>query len=76
MENININEIYKEFSVLLTEDLWVMASELAGSYMLEPNPTKAARIDVALVILSDRLPADIFVALCDECNIDLDHGGH
>lgn len=69
---ININEIHTDLVRLPADELYAAAYDLSESLRRNPDPEVASRLDVALVILSDRIPADVFADLCAHCDIDLE----
>lgn len=69
---ININEIHTDLVRLPADELYAAAYDLSESLRRNPDPEVASRLDVALVILSDRIPADVFADLCAHCDINLE----
>ena len=73
---MNANDIHRAMQKLQTEDLVDMA-ESAASKVRAGSPDTLAlsiQIDMALLVLMDRLPADVFAGICHDCDIDTDAG--
>jgi len=73
----SVNDVFRAYYRLATEDLLVIARDLAFSIQTTPQDDDrqnawANRLDVALIVLLDRIEFLAFVTLCAECNVTLE----
>ena len=71
---MNANDIRSQYMRLPTEDLMAIAIDSAAD-LRELNSTQrelSVMVDIALLVLSDRLPMSTFASVCDECDINLE----
>ena len=71
---MNANDIRSQYLKLPTEDLMAIAIDSAAD-LRELNSTQrelSVMVDIALLVLSDRLPMSTFASVCDECDINLE----
>jgi len=71
---MNANDIRSQYMRLPTEELMAIAIDSAAD-LRELNSTQrelSVMVDIALLVLSDRLPMSTFASVCDECDINLE----
>jgi len=71
---MNANDIRSQYMRLPTEDLMAIAIDSAAD-LRELNSTQrelSVMVDIALLVLSDRLPMSTFASICEDCDINLE----
>jgi len=74
VNDMNANDIRSQYMRLPTEELMAIAIDSAAD-LRELNSTQrelSVMVDIALLVLSDRLPMSTFASVCDECDINLE----
>ena len=71
---MNANDIRSQYMRLPTEELMAIAIDSAAD-LRELNSTQrelSVMVDMALLVLSDRLPMSTFASICEDCDINLE----
>jgi len=71
---MNANDIRSQYMRLPTEELMAIAIDSAAD-LRELNSTQrelSVMVDIALLVLSDRLPMSTFASICEDCDINLE----
>ena len=71
---MNANDIRSQYMRLPTEELMAIAIDSAAD-LRELNSTQrelSVMVDIALLVLSDRLPMSTFASVCEDCDINLE----
>jgi len=74
---MNANDIRSQYMRLPTDELLVIAADSAAdlrklnSTQREDMVALSIKVDMALLVLSDRLPMSTFAGVCEECDVDL-----
>jgi len=71
---MNANDIRSQYLKLPTEDLMAIAIDSAAD-LRKLNSTQrelSVMVDIALLVLSDRLPMSTFASVCEDCDINLE----
>jgi len=71
---MNANDIHSQYLKLPTEDLMAIATDSSAD-LRELNSTQrelSVMVDMALLVLSDRLPMSTFASVCEDCDINLE----
>ena len=74
VNDMNANDIRSQYMRLPTEELMAIAIDSAAD-LRKLNSTQrelSVMVDIALLVLSDRLPMSTFASVCDECDINLE----
>ena len=74
MNDMNANDIHSQYLKLPTEDLMAIATDSSAD-LRELNSTQrelSVMVDIALLVLSDRLPMSTFASICEDCDINLE----
>ena len=74
MNDMNANDIRSQYLKLPTEELMAIAIDSAAD-LRELNSTQrelSVMVDIALLVLSDRLPMSTFARICEDCDINLE----
>jgi len=77
---MNANDIRNQYLKLPTEELMAIATDSAAdlrkltSTQREEMVALSIKVDMALLVLSDRLPMSTFASVCEDCDINL--GSH
>ena len=74
MNDMNANDIRSQYMRLPTEELMAIATDSAAD-LRELNSTQrelSIMVDIALLVLSDRLPMSTFASICEDCDINLE----
>ena len=74
MNDMNANDIHSQYLKLPTEDLMAIATDSSAD-LRELNSTQrelSVMVDMALLVLSDRLPMSTFASVCEDCDINLE----
>ena len=74
MNDMNANDIRSQYMRLPTEELMAIAIDSAAD-LRELNSTQrelSVMVDIALLVLSDRLPMSTFASICEDCDINLE----
>ena len=75
---MNANDIRSQYLKLPTEDLMAIATDSAddlrklNSTQREEMVALSVMVDIALLVLSDRLPMSTFASICEDCDINLE----
>jgi len=71
---MNANDIRSQYMRLPTEELMAIATDSAAD-LRKLNSTQrelSVMVDIALLVLSDRLPMSTFASICEDCDINLE----
>jgi len=71
---MNANDIHSQYLKLPTEDLMAIATDSSAD-LRELNSTQrelSVMVDIALLVLSDRLPMSTFASICEDCDINFE----
>jgi len=71
---MNANDIRSQYMRLPTEELMAIATDSAAD-LRELNSTQrelSVMVDIALLVLSDRLPMSTFASICEDCDINFE----
>ena len=71
---MNANDIRSQYMRLPTEELMAIAIDSAAD-LRELNSTQrelSVMVDIALLVLSDRLPMSTFASICEDCDINFE----
>ena len=74
VNDMNANDIRSQYMRLPTEELMAIAIDSAAD-LRELNSTQrelSVMVDMALLVLSDRLPMSTFASICEDCDINLE----
>jgi len=74
MNDMNANDIRSQYMRLPTEELMAIATDSAAD-LRKLNSTQrelSVMVDIALLVLSDRLPMSTFASICEDCDINLE----
>ena len=74
VNDMNANDIRSQYMRLPTEELMAIAIDSAAD-LRELNSTQrelSVMVDIALLVLSDRLPMSTFASICEDCDINLE----
>jgi len=74
VNDMNANDIRSQYMRLPTEELMAIAIDSAAD-LRELNSTQrelSVMVDIALLVLSDRLPMSTFASVCEDCDINLE----
>jgi len=73
---MNANDIRNQYLKLPTEELMAIATDSAADLrkLTSTQRELSIKVDMALLVLSDRLPMSTFASVCEDCDINL--GSH
>ena len=76
MNDMNANDIRNQYLKLPTEELMAIATDSAADLrkLTSTQRELSIKVDMALLVLSDRLPMSTFASVCEDCDINL--GSH
>lgn len=70
---MNPNHLYNTYINLPSDELVAIATDAAAELRKNISDNDLSlTVDMALLVLSGRLPADIFAGICEDCDINLE----